>query len=238
MARAFEEWKVLDHGPLVSLEENLWQVEGEVPGVPIGRHMIVARMSDGRLVIHNGIALGEEGMKELESLGEIAFVLVPNRFHRLDAANFRRRYPKARILCPPGARKKVEEVVEVDGSYADFPDDAAVRLEVLDGIKGAEGVMISALPSGESSTLIFTDTLFNIRHGKGMKGLVFRMLGSTGGPKVPGLARAFMVKDKKALAANLRRLSETAGLRRLIPGHGKAVESDAAQVLRDVAAAL
>jgi hypothetical protein len=89
-------WKVHPHGPLEELEPNLLMVEGTVPGVPFGRRMLVAKLADGRVAIHSAVALGDEAMARIEALGEPAFLLVPSRYHRLDAAAFKARYPKMR----------------------------------------------------------------------------------------------------------------------------------------------
>ena len=236
MAKSSDDWNVLEHGSLVQLQDNLWHVEGVVPHMALGRHMLVARMSDGRLVIHGAIALDDEGMKSVEALGDIAYVIVPNGLHRLDAPRFHKRYPDAKVLCPVGSRKKVEKVVPVDGCYDDFPADSAVCFEALDGLANVEGVMI--VTGGEGKTMVFTDTLFNIAHQGGFGGFVMRMLGSSGGTKVPPVMRLLGVKDKKALAGSIARLAETPDLKRLVPGHGKIIDADAAQVLRDLATTL
>src|SRR5688500_15019070 len=107
------EWKVLPHGPIERLTENLWRVRGELGRIPIGRVMTLARRSDGTVVIHNAIALEELLMEEIESWGRPSFILVPNRFHRIDAPAFAARYPEARVLCPARATKKVAQVVRV-----------------------------------------------------------------------------------------------------------------------------
>ena len=118
------EWRVLPHEPLQKLEENLWFVIGNLEGgAPLKRTMAVAKRRDGKLVIHNAVALEDELMKELESHGELAYLLVPNGFHRLDAPRFKARYPSIKVLCPEGARAKVAKVIAVDGTYADFPAD-------------------------------------------------------------------------------------------------------------------
>lgn len=48
-------WRVRGHGPISELESNLWEVEGEVPGMPMRRRMAVVRLGDGSLVVHSAI---------------------------------------------------------------------------------------------------------------------------------------------------------------------------------------
>ena len=85
MAKCFETWTVLPHGPLEKLSENLWRLEGTMPNGNTKRIMTIARMKDGRLVIHNAIALEPALQSEIEAFGTPASIVVPNGFHRQDA---------------------------------------------------------------------------------------------------------------------------------------------------------
>jgi hypothetical protein len=73
-------------------------------------------------------------------------------------------------------------VVAVDGTYADFPADPRVKLHYLDGLGEREGVL--EVKSEDGTTLVFNDVVFNQEHLPGVEGLVFRLIGSSGGPKV------------------------------------------------------
>src|SRR5262249_40739050 len=140
MPKAFDSWQVFPHRPIEKLEPNLWRVEGDLPNGNGTRVMTLARMDDGGLVIHNAVALEDELMKEIEAFGTPSLLIAPNGFHRLDASVFKKRYPDAKVVCPAGSRKKVEQVVAVDASYATAPSDGSVRFYHLDGTKEAEGV--------------------------------------------------------------------------------------------------
>lgn len=236
MAKALAEWKVFEHGALEQAQSNLWHIEGAIPNMSLRRRMTIVKREDGGLVIHAPLAANEETMSKIESLGPVAFILIPNGFHRLDAPNFRKRYPDAKLLCPRGSKKRIEEVVAVDGTYEEFPSDPTMELRYLDGVKNIEGVLIVA--DGDARTIVFNDSLFNVPHGKGFGGFILRIMGSSGGPKVTPLMRMMGVKDKKALGEQFEKLAETPGLCRIIPGHGNVIEEGAADVLRNVAGTL
>lgn len=231
-------WKVQPHGPVHQLEPNLWEVEGDLPNMSLKRRMIVARASDGRLLIHSAIALDEAGMSYLDGLGEVAWIVVPNAYHRIDAPRFKARYPSAVVLCPRGATKKVGERVAVDGAFDDppAPADPDVQLVHLEGTNEQEGVVEVRSPDGV--TLIFNDCLFNQPHLPGFGGWLLKVIGSTGEAKVTFIARTFLAKDHKRLRGHLERLAETPGLRRVVPGHGALIDQDPAEVLRTVASRL
>jgi hypothetical protein len=229
-------WNVLPHDPIVPLASNLWQVSGSLPNMPLRRTMTVARMQDGRLLLHNPIALEDALMQELERWGKPAFLVVPNGWHRLDCAVFKERYPEARIVCPAGSRKKVEEVIPVDLTYEAFPGDDTVSLAHVTGIRDMEGVL--SVRSDDGVTLVFNDLVFNVPHMPGLGGVVMRLLGSSGGPKVTRVMRVLAVKDKHALREHLLALASTPDLVRIVPGHGDVIARDAAATLRAVADAL
>lgn len=230
-------WRVLPHSPPEKMEDNLWRVEGELEGMPLKRVMTVAKRSDGGLVIHNGIALEEDAMRELEAFGEPAFLVVPNGYHRMDAGRYKARYPKLKVVCPRGAKKKVEQAVPVDLDYEAYPQDEAVGLRTLEGLGEAEGVM--TVRSSDRVSLVLNDALFNMPHLSGVHGFVLKHLtGSSGGPKISRVARWFIIKDKRAFRAELEKLADTAGLVRVIVSHHETIDDDPARTLRRVAATL
>ncbi|HWN68909.1 MAG TPA: hypothetical protein VNM90_14825 [Haliangium sp.] len=229
-------WNVLPHDPVIELASNLRQVTGDLPNMPLRRTMIAVRMQDGRLLLHNPIALEDELMRELERWGTPAFLVVPNGWHRLDCAVFKQRYPEARVVCPSGSRKKVEEVTAVDLTYDAFPGDESVSLAHLSGLREVEGVL--TVRSEDGVTLVFNDAVFNVPHLPGLQGVVMRLLGSTGGPRVTRVMRIMAVKDKGALREHLRALASTPALVRVVPGHGHVITRDAAATLGAVAGAL
>lgn len=228
-------WVAVRHDPIERLEENLWRVEGDLPGGgPIRRTMVAARLGDGRLLIHNGIAMDEATMKELEAWGTPAFLIVPGERHRTDAAAYKARYPEAVVVSPPGAKAKakVAEVVPVDRTELDLGDE--VRWEPLEGLGGRECVL--SVRSAAGTTLVLNDVVFNLRPAGGFGGFMLRLFGSTGPvPKVTPIARMLLVGDKPALRAHLERLAATPGLRRVIVAHGAPFDADG---LRAAAAAL
>jgi hypothetical protein len=233
MAKCFSSWTVLPHDPIEKVADNLWRVQGTMNDGKLQRQMVLGRMRDGRIVIHNGIALDDAGMKEIEAWGKPAVLFVPNSFHRQDAGIWKQRYPELTVVAPKGARKRVEKIVKVDAITEDAPHDDTVRLRPLDGCPG-ESVL--EVRSGDDVTAVFTDAILNMRKQGGPFGFV---LAPTGKISAPRVARWMLIKDKKAFTAQLDALAATPGLRRLMFAHGKpAVGAEAAEGLRAVSAQL
>jgi len=235
MAKTHDTWKVLPHGPIEKLSDRLWRVEGKLD--PMCRVMAIAKRADGSLVVHNGIALGDAEMAEIDAFGKVGTILVPNGYHRLDAKVFADRYPEARVLCPANAKTKVEQVVPVAGSYEDFGTDASVELVTLRGTKEREGVMIVRGTDGTS--LVFNDAIFNMPHGAGFTGFVLRRVtASTGGPTVSRIMKWLVIADKPAFRAHLEELAKLPDLRRILVSHHETITDDPAGTLARVAAAI
>ena len=50
------------------------------------------------------------GMEQLEEIGTPTVLVVPNAYHRSDAALYKQRFPELEVLCPAAALEKVSEV--------------------------------------------------------------------------------------------------------------------------------
>jgi hypothetical protein len=229
MAKGFTTWTVLRHDDIEKHSENLWSVSGYMPKGN-QRRMTVARRADGKLVIHNAVALAEPQMKEIEALGEPGFLIVPNGFHRQDAQIFKQRYPKLAVFCPQGARKRVAEVVEVAGHLDEMPKDSDVEVFHLRGMKEREGAM--RIRSGGSAGIVFNDALLNLTPSGGLVGF---FMAPTGALSVPRFTRWMMLKSGAELKEHLAELAATKDLKHVVPGHGAVVADAASAGLRQAA---
>lgn len=232
MAKCFTSWTVLPHEAIEKHSENLWSVSGKMPGGN-QRRMSVARRADGKLVIHNAIALDDSEMKELEGFGEPAYLIVPNGFHRMDSVIYKQRYPKLNVLCPQTARKKVSELVEVAGNLDEMPKDANVEVFHLRGMKEREGAV--RVRGAAGSGVIFNDTLLNLTPTGGVGGF---FMAPTGTLSVPRFTRWMMLKDAAQLKEHLNELASTPGLLHVVPGHGDVIAADSGAQLQQAAARL
>ncbi len=223
-------WTVHPHEPIEALTPNLWRVEQRMNRSNV-RVMVLARLADGRVVVHSAIALDEPSMKRIDAWGEVAAILIPNRFHRKDARIWQERYPKAKVYAPSGAVSAASKATPVHGTYADAPHDDTFVARDLAGLAEREGVLLLKDEGGTSA--VFCDTLLNLPKTGGLLGM---MLHPTGTLSVPRPTSLLFAKDKKALRADLERIA--ADVTRVVPGHGAVVTEDAAGRLREAAARL
>jgi hypothetical protein len=235
MGKVHASWNVLEHGPLEQLADNLWRAQGAVPGMSLKRTMTVVRRADGSLLLHSPIALDQARQTELEALGPIGVLVVPNAGHRLDAPAYKARYPNAVTFCPRGGRSEIAKVVMVEGTYDDYADDGTIRFEYLDGVDATEGAMIVRSTDGVS--IVLNDVVMNMDRKKDLLGFVFTtLLGSRAARALSRLARMVYVKDQPALRRHLERLAAMPDLKRLIVSHEKVASGpQAGEALRAAA---
>ena len=231
-------WTVTTPVTLEKLEPNLWCIDSPVPGIPgLNRRMSIVKLSDGRLVFHNAVPMDEAQEKEVTAWGIPAFLVVPHGAHKTDAHAFAKRF-ELKVICPAAAKRKVSTVVEVDGHFDLLPKDSALEASPLDGVKNGEHVLV-AHHAGKGASAIVCDAIGNVRHGSGLRGLMFRLLGFTGPePKVLPVWKLRALADPKALRHCLEKIAATPQLLRLVPSHGGIVTDDPAGAIRRAVATL
>jgi hypothetical protein len=239
MPKLHKEWTVLLHGPVEEVDDGILTVQGVIT-MPFGkfpRRMTVVRLSGGRCAVFSAISLDEPGMHRIEELGTPTFLIVPNGFHRTDAFSWKQRYPDIKVVCPPGAQKRVSEAVAVDATANVLADEHA-EFVIVAGTGGAEGALVVRREG--ATTLILNDVLANVRHPPGLGAKIMARLFGFGvkRPQVPREVKWLFLKDRRALANQFRGWAAEPGLRRIIVSHGDIIESDPAAILRRVAAEL
>ena len=81
---------------------SIWVTERPVwfGGVRLRARTTVVRLSGGALWVHSPCAPTDDVCAALDALGEVRWIVVPNRFHHLEAPATAARYPKALVVGP------------------------------------------------------------------------------------------------------------------------------------------
>jgi len=142
------------------------------------------------------------------------------------------------VLATRGVLRKAREVVAVDGTYEDFPADDAVHLQMLRGVNDAEGAML--VRSRDGVTLVLNEIVFDMAPRRELAARVAMGVFRLGpGPRVTPVVRLELVRDAKALRADLEQLAGTPDLVRLIVSHERMSSGPAAaEALRKAASFL
>lgn len=92
--------------------DAIWVSERPVwfSGVRLRSRTTVVRLSDGALWVHSPGSPTDEMCAALDALGEVRWIVVPNRFHHLQAPTTAARYPNARVVGVKSAEARNPQV--------------------------------------------------------------------------------------------------------------------------------
>eukprot|EP01104_Vermistella_antarctica_P020202 TRINITY_DN853_c0_g2_i1.p1 TRINITY_DN853_c0_g2~~TRINITY_DN853_c0_g2_i1.p1 ORF type:complete len:328 (+),score=81.37 TRINITY_DN853_c0_g2_i1:205-1188(+) len=246
------------HGELAKYHDQLHVVAGSLPRMGLPRNCVCYRLMSGGLLIHSAVALEERQMEKLESFGEPALLVVPNAFHRSDAAVYKERYPALKVLCPREATQKVADVVSVDGACEDVlpsfgihtitPQPASLSSSIVELMYLLPLVREAGKEEGDGEkeevdddddnldyALVMTDTMFNLIDPP--KDLISRffsfLFGSVGPLHVTRLGRMFCHQEFLVRKCLQIIDSYDSRLKLIIVGHGDVIDKDCCASLRE-----
>ena len=229
-------WIVTRHDPIEKLEDNLWAVQGDVPGIPFKRRMFIIKRADGTLMFYGmAIPLEDELLAEVKAWGRPSILVVTHDQHMIDARAFAEKLG-LNVYGPKPCEGKMRQRAEITGMLEDVPPDPNVTITAVAGAKTGEPAVIVKSDGGRRVSLLVSDVLQN--NSKGSLGLLPRIMGFGGGPKVVPVFKMMFVKDKAALKRQLGEWADMPGLARLAPCHGDAVTSGVANAIKAAAAAI
>ena len=236
MPRPPRSWIVTPHDPIEKIEDNLWAVQGDVPGIPFKRRMFIIKRSDGTLLFFGmAIPLEDDLLAEIKAWGRPSILVVTHDQHMIDARAFAEKLG-LKVYGPRACAAKMRQRAEIAGMLEDVPPDPNVQITSVAGAKTGEPAVIVKSDAGRRVSLLVSDVLQN--NPKTSLGLLPRMMGFGGGPKVVPVFKMMFVNDKPALRQQLSEWAEMPGLARLVPCHGDAVMSGAADALKAAAASI
>src|SRR5207249_2878764 len=141
-----------------------------------------------------------------------------------------------KIYGPKPCEAKMRERADVAGMLEAIPSDPNVRIEPVAGAKSGEPAIIVTSAGGKRVSLLVSDGIQN--NPKSSLGLLPRLMGFAGGPKVVPVFKMMFLKDKKAFKRQLEEWATLPGLERILPCHGEAVTTNASTALQRAAATL
>jgi hypothetical protein len=206
------------------LHSDLWITDSPLRflGLEVGARMTIVRLPGPRLLLHSPIAAAPELVREVKSLGPVAYLVAPNRFHHLFVGEWQRACPDASIYVAPGLETKRADLT-IAGVLADEAEPGwkgQVDQVLVGGFPLANEVVFFHRPS---ATLIASDLAFNVGpSGAPLTRLVFRLAGAYG-RLTPTLLERLFVRDRTAFRRSLERILEWP-FDRVVVAHGEVSE--------------
>src|SRR4051812_25680633 len=101
---------ILPYKPIQEVATDLYCMDGDWS--TFKRRMTLMRLKAGDLLVHSAIRLKEEDYSWIDRLGEVKYVIVPNRFHCSEAHHYLKKYPGAKLLVSKQAIQQVSPLVQ------------------------------------------------------------------------------------------------------------------------------
>jgi hypothetical protein len=212
---------------LIHIAPNLWHMERgfKAAGLPVSSRMTVVRFDDGRLWLHSPVRFSEAVAEQLRGLGEVAWIVAPNRAHHLFAKHAQRMFPQAALYGAPGLAAKRPDLAGLVELGDTVPPEWQYDLDQV-CIRGMPFVNEVVWFHKASRTLIMTDVLQCWGGDLDWKTAAYaRLTGVRSKLDVPRTVR--LVTRDKAKAAGSARLILQWPFARVITAHNSIVEQDA-----------
>jgi hypothetical protein len=220
---------------LYRFAEDLYLEESTVRfyGFRVQTRMAVVVLPGGRLLLYSPIWLTPQLGAELERLGEVAYIVSPNKIHNQTLAAYARSHPRARIHAPPGLAERCPDVPvgatlgdEAPPAWREQLDQVLTRGNVF----FAEAVLFHRL----SRTLLVGDLVENFDESTASRlGRAAARLFGVGGRPVASPEFRFYTHDADAAAQSFARIARW-DFERIFLCHGALVSEDARRVFQDV----
>jgi hypothetical protein len=107
---------------LSTWDDDVWVAEAPLRfyGIPFGTRMTVVRLRSGALWLHSPIRIDAGLERALRELGEVRFVVSPNKLHHLYLADVQAAFPEVELYAPPGLPRK-RPGLRFEGQLSDVP---------------------------------------------------------------------------------------------------------------------
>lgn len=212
---------------LKEVAKDMWCAQGDLfmPGkIHFPVRMVVVRVDEGSLCLHSPIALDEETIGELKALGEVKWIIAPNKLHHLYVEKAKEAFPDALLYGAPGLEEKrkdidFDHILDEDKCY---PWSSVLQHKM---VKGAPEMNEFVFFHELTQTLIVTDLVFHIQGCQNWRSvLLFRLVGAYRRLSQSRLWRLF-TKDRNAAGASVREILSW-DFKRVVMAHGAIVEGD------------
>lgn len=156
---------------LKQIGENIWIADGDIIGmdvlvfkVPFSTRMTIVKLKDGSLWCHSPIKPTVSLLAEIDQLGDVKYLISPNKIHYAYIPEWQKYYPNAIAWASPGVEKRAASQnisVKFDQALEEnAPLEWANEISQLI-FKGSRVIEEVVFFHNSSRTLILTDLIEN-----------------------------------------------------------------------------
>lgn len=212
---------------------SIWVRERPVwfSGVRLRSRTTVVRLAGGGLWVHSPCPPTAEVCAALDTLGEVRFIVVPNRYHHLQAAPTAERYPNAIVVGPTSAHARNPRVSLTLSAQDQTYIRETPELTPIE-IKGVPFLDETVFFHAETGSLIAADLVMSAcARDHWTWRFAARVVGQYEKIKTPPDVRLYTRANAEA-AASIARLRELP-LQRILVAHADPITERPAQQLAD-----
>jgi len=216
------------HAPGLWSRSHALRVAGMVP---LGTRTTVLEHPEGGLLVHSPGPLSPEDHATVRSLGEVRWLVAPNREHMLYIGDAAEAFPEAEVWVAPGVESRVPDgrLTGVLSPGLDSPFGAAVDTLFVEGCPRLSETVLLHTPT---RTLITADLSFHILEADGwLDRTILKMAGAYGKLGPSSLFKSWFMQDGQALRRTVDALLER-DFDRILLAHGQPVETGGKAGLR------
>ncbi len=214
------------------LGPDIWVVDRpqRFYGLPVGTRMAVMRLAGGSLLLHSPVGLDPELRAALDAIGQVRFVVAPNRLHHLYAGEVSRQYPEAELWVAPGLERKRPDLVFVAVLGDDAPEQWRHEVEQV-FFRGRPYENEVVFFHRASRTLLLCDLAFNFGPRSPAPTRWLMKLIRSYGRFGPSTLDPWFIRDRVAARQSLERILAW-DFDRVVVAHGDVLESGGHEALR------
>ena len=217
---------------LRQLADDIWVAERPQRfwGLEVGARMTVMRLAGGSLLLHSALPLDRELRGELDALGEVRFVVAPNRFHHLYSGDVAKSYPASRLWVAPGVSEKRPDLNFVGVLEDDAPDEWKADVsQVFFRGRPMENEVVFFHPA--SRTLVMCDLAMNFGPRSPLvTRALMTVLGGYGHFR-PTRLDPWIIRDRAAARRSMEHILAW-DFDRIVIAHGEVLETGGREALR------
>lgn len=226
---------------LKSVADNVWVVDGDVirfgpPGLkmPFPTRMTIIRTGSSDLFVHSPTALSADLKSEIAKLGQVRWIIAPNRIHYWWTPDWKAAFPDGDVFLAPGIIEQADGRISFPHSDLEGPagypwDNAIATLPIVSSYM-TEFVFFHRA----SRTLLLTDLIENFESAKLSLGMwLLTWLGGVLDPNgsMPRDMRLTFRKRKAELRGAIEQMIEW-NPERVILAHGRWYQHDGTAELK------
>ena len=206
--------------------QGVWQAEYTVPGFE-AKGIAVRLKNDKYLIYSAGCGLSESFRNDV---GEVAYLLVPNRVHHMGVKEWGATFPDAKVLCTEGLIPLIEKKTSCSAeSWTQAKSDLPSEVSIVELPEMKAGELMLTVQSQVSLTWYICDIFMNMQElpKHWLYGFVLKLCKAGPGLGISSLMLIAGIKDKKILREWFIKKLENDQPNRIVPQHGKALNGAA-----------